>query len=158
MISKNEIIKPYVGTDFYVLGSTLECAKKLLKEQGIAFVQTSDIRENNGIKTPWIYLVIDENVSLCFVKGVLFEIVFENQFKGKLFNGAYIGMPMDELMALDSSIKYLDDDEYYSSDLGYWVEDDLDTNSVASITVFLKEVEMDDFFEYSWVSKYKNNN
>ena len=61
---------------------------------------------------------------------------------------------MSELVKLDNSVFYNEDDEDYISKQGYWVVDELDTNCVEEITVFLPEVEQPDFFEYSWIVEY----
>ena len=46
---------------------------------------------------------------------------------------------------------YNDDEEDYESELGYWVEDDLDTNRIMRITIFIKEVlDEEVFFTYDW--------
>ena len=45
----------------------------------------------------------------------------------------------------------LDFQEEYVSDYGYWPEDDPETHSIISISVFIREVENDDiFYSYEW--------
>ena len=61
---------------------------------------------------------------------------------------------MEVLEGIDSSLEYNDDDEMFVSDGGYWIIDDIDTGKIKTITVFLEEVDSDDFFDYEWVSKY----
>lgn len=150
-------ITPYIGTDAFSLGSSFDAIKSKLKVQKIPFVQSIDIREFNNKKSYWTCLTIAESIILCFAEDVLFEIVFENNYVGKLANGAYIGMPISELSLLDNTLVFLEEEEYYMSEFGYWIEDDLDTNTVSSITVFLKEIEEKDFFSDILVSKYKRN-
>ena len=74
-----------------------------------------------------------------------------DNYIGKLFNGIFIGMSMEEAVATDSTLKYNDEEEDYASDEGYWIEDNLDTNEVSRITIFIKELlDEDVFFTYNW--------
>lgn len=158
MISYSNLeIKPFIGTDVFKLGSSFETVKSMLKAQKILFLQSVDVREFNNIRSYWTCLTIDDSITLCFAEGILFEIVFENDYVGKLTNGAYIGMSISELISLDNSLVFLEDEEYYRSELGYWIEDDLNTNTISTITVFLKEIEETDFFSNILISKYKKN-
>ena len=74
-------------------------------------------------------------------------------------------MPIDEARKIDSSIRYDDWEEEYVSDNGYWLEDDPETHSIISISIFIKEVEDDNaFYSYQWcegrtvgIGKIKDN-
>ena len=92
---------------------------------------------------------------MSFVDEVLFEISFENEYMGKLPNGIGIGNSMEELEKQDSSLEYNDDDECFVSAEGYWIIDDIDTGKVQTITIYLEEVNSEEFFEYEWTKKYK---
>lgn len=60
-------------------------------------------------------------------------------------------MKMDEALKLDSTLKYDDWNEDFHSDKGYWIEDNLENNTVLSITIFIKEVLDEDlFYKYEW--------
>ena len=60
-------------------------------------------------------------------------------------------MTMEDAISFDPSLVYNDDEEDYESELGYWVEDDLDTNRIMRITIFIKEVlDEEVFFTYDW--------
>ena len=150
----NDIIKPYIGTEVFKLGANIDDIKFYLKQNRISFVQ--NIEPNKGCVTeePWTFFVIARNIKLCFVKKVLFEIVFENKYLGRLENGITIGIPFSQAMQIDETLEYNDDDEDYISQHGYWLEDDLENGNVSSITVFLPDVNEDDFFTYEWVKKY----
>ncbi len=146
---------PYVGTDTFKLGDSLESVRDYLKENKVNFSQSIDLNKGCVPEVPWIFIEISDSITLCFVKDVLFEIVFENNYMGQLPNGGLIGMKMVELEVLDPTLEYNDDDEDFISKSGYWVVDDIETGRVTSITIFLPEVELDTFFRYEWVEKYK---
>lgn len=150
----NDIIKPYIGTEVFKLGANIDDIKFYLKQNRISFVQ--NIEPNKGCvpEEPWTFFEIDRSIKLCFVKKVLFEIVFENKYLGRLENGITIGIPFSQAMQIDETLEYNDDDEDYISQHGYWLEDDLENGNVSSITVFLPDVNEDDFFTYEWVKKY----
>ena len=58
---------------------------------------------------------------------------------------------MKEATLIDTSLRFDDWNEDWSSDEGYWLEDDLDTDSVLSISIFIKELLDDDEFDkYQW--------
>ena len=61
---------------------------------------------------------------------------------------------MSELEEIDKSLKYNEDDEDFVSKNGYWIEDDLDTGKICSITIFLPEVDSEDFFKYERIDNY----
>ena len=81
----------------------------------------------------------------------MFKIYFENDFSERLENGISLGMNIKDAKLLDDSIEYDDWEEIYTSDLGYWLEDDVESGEIISITIFIKELENDDvFFRYEW--------
>lgn len=151
-----ETIIPYIGTDTFILGMNLMKARTILKENGIPFSQWIDPHKGCTPEIPWTFISIAEkSILLTFAEGILFEITFEQNYSGGLANGIHIGTNMEEVNRIDPSLKYNDDDEVFVSRSGYWIEDDLDTNKIMSITVFLPEIEQEDFFEYKWVEKYQ---
>ncbi len=148
-----ELIIPYEGTQSFRLGAKYGDIKKLLKGEHLRFRQIE--RSNRGceVEWPWIILIVEESISLVFVKDILFEIVFEGMYSGKLANGACLGISLKELETIDDSLEYNDFDEDYSSSEGYWVTDD-ELGNVNSITVFVKEIEESNFYKYEWLEKY----
>lgn len=150
----NEEIIPYEGTNTIKLGMTLSEVREYLKNNKIPFNQTMDSNKDCTPPIPWIYITVESSFSMSFVKDVLFEMSFEGNCSGRLPNGVGIGTEMKELERLDLSLEYDDDDEVFVSKDGYWIIDDIDSGKVKTITVFLKEVEPDDFFDYKWVDKY----
>ena len=148
-------IKPFYGTEIFQLGSRLPHIKKYLKDNNIKFIQKVDPNKGCRPEVPWTYFEIDKSISLCFVKDVLFEIVFENNYSGNLENGIRLGMNILEAEKIDSTLVFDDDDEDYISKGGYWLEDDIETGKIVSIAVFLPEVDKDDFFKYEWIVNYQ---
>lgn len=149
-----ENIVPYKGIDTIKLGMTLSDVREYLKKNRIPFNQTMDSNKDCTPPIPWIYISIEDSLSMSFVKDVLFEMSFEGNYLGRLTNGVGVGTDMEALEGIDSSLEYNDDDEMFVSDGGYWIIDDIDTGKIKTITVFLEEVDSDDFFDYEWVSKY----
>lgn len=157
MYDMNSPIKPYDGIGSIKLAMTIEEIRVYLKNNHIAFDQW--IEPNKGIEPeiPWTIIRIDKSITLAFVDDVLFEITLQDKFKGLLPNGICIDMPMKEVEHLDSSLMYNEEDENFISDNGYWIEDEIESGNVVSITIFLPEVEQDDesFWTYKWINKYK---
>ncbi len=154
MMFLNDSIIPYIGTDSFKLGDKLESIRAYLKENRIGFNQSVDPHKGCEPEIPWTFIAISDSITLCFVFEILFEIVLENNYSGKLTNGGCVGMKLSEMQRMDPSLEYNDDDEDFISKNGYWVTDSIDTGNVESITVFLPEVEREDFFKYEWISNY----
>lgn len=152
MINSENII-PYIGINDIKLGDNLIAIRAFLKAHRIPFNQS--IESNKGClpEEPWTFIEFND-ISLCFVKTILFEMTFMSPLSSKLPNGVHIGTTLSEAQNLDSTIQYNDEDEDFISDNGYWFETDPDSNQITSITIFLPEVNDDNFFEYSWVEKY----
>ncbi|HAL03156.1 MAG TPA: hypothetical protein DCP07_07320 [Lachnospiraceae bacterium] len=151
----NETIIPFKGTNTIKLGMSLSEIRAYLKDNKIPFNQTMDSNKYCTPPIPWIYITVEKSLSMSFVDEVLFEISFENEYMGKLPNGIGIGNSMEELEKQDSSLEYNDDDECFVSAEGYWIIDDIDTGKVQTITIYLEEVNSEEFFEYEWTKKYK---
>ena len=147
-----EIIKPYTGIGIITFSMTYDETKDYLKANSIKY--TVDLWENKGCdpEVAWNIIRIDNCISLFFAKGKMFKICLENRFNGLLDNGICIGMPIKKAMEIDPTLKFIEDEEYYSSELGYWLEDDVDSQCITSITIFIKALlDEDQFFTYEWV-------
>ncbi len=101
---------------------------------------------------PWTIITVGNNadIQLFFAKDKLWKIVFQNDFKGSLPNGINLDTLIDEAQKIDPTLKFNDDDEIYESSEGYWIEDNLDTRKLWSISIFIPVVERDEFYEYKW--------
>jgi len=148
-----EMIIPYNGTKTFEFGAKYSDIKKIIKSEHLSVKQTERSNKGCDIDWPWIILTVEDCITLVFVKDVLFEIVFENPYKGKMNNGCCLGMNMKELEKLDNSLEYNEIEEDYSSSQGYWITED-EFGNIDSITIFVKEIEESDFFKYEWLEKY----
>ena len=145
------MIVPYKGLGNYSLYSSFEQIKKLLQKEGEVFVEEEWGNENGNDPVPWKIIRTNSKMNFFFAKDKLFKIYVENGFEGSLESGISIGTPMSEVLNLDAEIQYNDWEEDWNSPKGYWIEEKLDNNTVATITVFIKEVLDDDLFEkYEW--------
>lgn len=144
-------VRPFDGLDEIKLLSSLNDIKEYLKKNSLKF--TVEYQSNKGCnpEVPWTILHVENSISLMFAKDKLWQIYLEEDYKGILPNGIRIGMPIDEALKIDPSLKFDDWNENFESDNGYWLEDDLTNNTVLSISVFIKEVLDDDvFYRYEW--------
>ena len=145
---------PYKGFDDISFDMTIDEVRKLLRHKDIRF--NTEQWSNKGCtpEVPWEIIRAGQDISLFFAKGRMFKIYFENGFSGHLNNGISLGMKVEEAKAIDPSLQYNEWDEDYISNYGYWLEDDIETQRIVSITIFIREVEDDElFFKYEWCSK-----
>ena len=92
-----ENIVPYKGIDTIKLGMTLSDVREYLKKNRIPFNQTMDSNKDCTPPIPWIYISIEDSLSMSFVKDVLFEMSFEGNYLGRLTNGVGVGTDMEVL-------------------------------------------------------------
>lgn len=59
-------------------------------------------------------------------------------------------MTLEEAFTKDADLSFDKWNEDYESPSGYWVEDDPETHLIISISIFIKEIEDDDFEEHKW--------
>lgn len=149
-----ETIEPYKGTEHLNLSMSYEEIKNFLKREGIKYsVELWDNRDCNP-PVPWKILRIKGKASLYFAKESMFKICFEGEYGGSLINGIRTGMPMENAKTIDNSLAFDDNEEEYQSAEGYWIEDDIDTQNVATISVFIPEIlNEEEFFSYRWTNK-----
>ncbi len=147
----NTNIVPFVGVGNFMLLSSFNTVKTQLELAKCGY--TTEIWPNKGCtpQVEWKIIHCDNHLNLFFAKDKLFKIYVDGEFPGKLPNGIYVGMSMKEATLIDTSLRFDDWNEDWSSDEGYWLEDDLDTDSVLSISIFIKELLDDDEFDkYQW--------
>lgn len=155
MIDMTCNIIPYIGIGEIKLGMSIELVRNFLKNRHTEFDQWVEPNKGMVPEIPWTFIRIENSIVLAFAEDILFEIYLENKYRGKLPNGISIDMKMTDAKQIDQTLEYNDDEEDFVSKDGYWLGDLVDTGKVISITIFLPEVEKDDFFEYNWVKKYK---
>lgn len=95
---------------------------------------------------------IDNSLDLWFnlVNGKLFKITALKDYKGKLFDEISIGMHIDDVLKIEPSFIYDDFEEVYVSDKGIYIETDPIDNTVLWISVFVKEIDDEDFEKGNW--------
>lgn len=147
----SKIIKPFIGVDNYKLLSAEEDIINMLKTENISFDKETWSNDECTIKVPWTILRASNSMSFFFAKGKLFKIFMQTGFEGVLPNGISIGTDIGEAQKIDHTLHFDDWNEDWSSDEGYWLEDDIDTKTIISITIFIKELLDDDLFDkYEW--------
>lgn len=149
-----ERIIPFEGIESFKLGMKIEEVRSILKANKIPFNQTEQSNKGTTSNVPWVFITVDSSLTFCFAKEVMYEMYFENQYSGRLPNGVCIGMDSEELMNIDSSLMYNDEEEDFESQEGYWVVDDVLAKKVVCITIFLPIVETESFYNYEWVNEY----
>ena len=148
------IIKPFVGYNNITLKMNIEDVKKILTLENTKFV--CEHWPNKGCipEVAWDIIRINDKISLFFAKDKLFKIYFENDESACLDNGITYNMAIDEAMKIDSSIRYDDWEEEYISENGYWLETDVETEKIISISILNKQNENDDeIYRYQWCEK-----
>ena len=145
------VITPYTGTDSIKFSTTFADVRDYLKSQKIRF--NTEHWPNKGCtpEVAWDIIRVGDFLSIFFARGKMFKMYFENSYSGALVNGIRLGMSIDDAKTIDDTIEYDDWEEEYVSKKGYWLETDVETEAIISITVFIKEVENDDlFYSYQW--------
>ncbi len=95
---------------------------------------------------------IDNSLDLWFnlVNGKLFKITALKNYTGKLLEQVSIGMHIDDVLKIEPSFIYDDFEEVYISDKGIYIETDPIDNTVLWISVFVKEIDDEDFEKGNW--------
>lgn len=144
----NSDIKPFKGLGQINLYDLLEDVENYLDKNNINYNIEIWKAEEETIPNPWTVLFVENCINLYFASnGKLFKIYCTNGFKGSLPNGINLNNLLEEAKKIDTSLKYNDDGEDYESNKGYWIEDDLDTGKILSITIYIKEVLDDKVFD-----------
>lgn len=142
---------PFVGLDNYKLFQSVQEVKNELSANGETYKEEYWANEELTNPIPWVVLKTNSNISLFFANDKLFKIYVEDDNVFVLENGIQIGMSFDDAKRIDSELTYDDWNEDWNSPKGYWLEDDIDNQTVSSITIFIKEVLDDDVFDkYEW--------
>lgn len=145
-----EKLIPFVGTEHLKLYTALSDIKILLKENLINFFVETWANNECTIPMPWTIIHIDNAISLFFANNKLFKIVVFEKYTGNLDNGIRTGMPINTALEKDSRLHYDEWNEDYESD-DYWIEKNIETNTISSISIFISEVLNDEIFDkYEW--------
>ena len=136
-------IVPFEGFGEIKLYSTREDLRELLEKEGT----TSKI-----IFDDWIQYDVQDSVELLFhlKNDKLFRITTLDNYQGKLFEKIGVGTTEKELLEVEPSFVYDDFEEVWESEKGILIETDAETNTVRWISVYIKELNDEDFEEANW--------
>lgn len=149
LIFDKENLIPFKGTDSIQLYQTIDIVREALDKYQVGYSIELWESTSETVPNPWKVIVIEGVLSLFFAKNnKLFKIVAWDNYKGTLPNGIAVGMNISDAQKLDSTLIYNEWNEDYESDNGYWVEDDVESNTIMSISIFIKEVLEEDTFDY----------
>ena len=142
-IDINAPIVPYQGLGGIKLYSTKDELKDILSLPDVS----SRILFNTRIQYD-----IQNKVSLTFLlaNNKLFKVIALPQYQGKVFDQIKIGMTEEELLEAEPSFVYDDFEEVWISDKGIFIEMDPETNRVMWISVFIPELDTEDFEKGNW--------
>lgn len=144
-----EQLVPFNGTDSFNLYQDFSVATAILDQSKIGYIVELWESTSETVPNPWKVIVVENVISLFFAKNnKLFKIVVWDNYKGSLPNGISTGMDIATAQAIDSSLVYNDWNEDYESDNGYWIEDDVETKKIMSISIYIREVLDEDDFDY----------
>ena len=147
----HERITPYEGMESISLRMSYEDTKSVLKEKGIVY--RVEVWENKGCdpEVPWKIIQVEKGIRFFYAKDKMFKMCFEDGYEGRMANGIYLGIPLENAKKLDETLVYDEENEDYGSTSGYWLETNSDDDTVVSITVFIPALEDEDFFfSYKW--------
>jgi hypothetical protein len=95
---------------------------------------------------------IENQVDLWFsiLNGRLWKVTALKDYKGKLFDNIHIGMHIDDVLKIEPSFEYDDFEEVYYSPKGIFIETDPVEHTVLWISVYVKELDNEDFERGNW--------
>ena len=136
-------IVPFDGFGEIKLYSTRDELQKLLEKKGVE----SEVIHNN-----WIRYNIQNSIELFFhlKNNKLFRITTLDNYQGKLFEKIGVGTTEKELLEAEPSFVYDDFEEVWESEKGIFIETDAETNTVRWISVYIKELDSEEFEEANW--------
>ncbi|WP_167957278.1 hypothetical protein [Anaerosporobacter faecicola] len=139
----NSPILPYLGFGNIKLYSTMDELNNILKLEGVTSVVLNDT---------WIQYNVLDSIELYFHKKneKLFRITTLDKYKGKLFGKIGVGSSIEEMLQIESTFKYDEFEEVWESEKGVFIEMDAETNKVRWISVYIRELDSDDFEQANW--------
>lgn len=144
-------IIPFKSIDEFELLMSKEQIVSLLNSKNIIFCEERWDNSDCSVAVDWIVLRADNGINFFFANDKLFKMYVEFPYNGKLPNGIFVGMKMEEVQSIDKQITFDEWEEEWISPNGYWLEDNLDDNTVLNISIFIPELLDDEKFEkYNW--------
>lgn len=80
----------------------------------------------------------------------LFKLTALENYRGALFGCIRMGMRMEEVLRLEPSFRYDAFEEVYYSPKGVYIETDAENNTVRWLSVYVRELEREDFAAGHW--------
>lgn len=143
MIDKNAPIIPWQGMGGIKLYSTIKEMREILEDSAVKGTLLNNLWARYEISNT-LYLFVH------LVNGKLFKITTLEKYTGKLFENICVGMTEKELLETDPTFVYDDFEEVFESDKGVFLETDPETSKITEISVYIKELDDDDFEEGEW--------
>lgn len=136
-------IIPWKGAGGIKLYSTIRDLKEIIDDKNVSGVLLNKY---------WIRYEIKDKLFLFFhlLNGKLFKITTLENYKGQLFDNIHYGMSEQELIDSHPDFVYDDFEEVYESKNGAFLEMDFRKNQVSYISVYIKELDEEDFEEANW--------
>lgn len=136
-------IVPFEGLGGIKLYSTRDELKELLEKEDT---------KSEVIHNDWIRYDIQNSVELFFhlKNNKLFRITTLDNYKGKLFGRIGVGTTENELLEAEPSFIYDDFEEVWESEKGIFIETDAESNIVKWISVYIKELNNENFEDANW--------
>ena len=144
MIDVNAPIIPFQGMGGIKLYSTIKELRGILENKD----EVSTVVYHNM----WIKYKIADTLELFFhlANGKLFKITTLEGYKGKLFGKITVKTLECDLLELEPSFTYEDFEEVFESEKGVFLETDPISTETTWITVYIKELNDDNFVEANW--------
>ena len=143
MIDLNAPIIPWIGLGNIKLYSTIESLRDVLELESVKrFEYYKDL----------VRYEIQGEVYLFFNmrNGKLFKITALENYRGALFEKIKMGMNLKDVLEIEPSFRYDDFEEVYCSDKGIYIETDAENNTVCWLSVYVKELDQEDFEDANW--------
>lgn len=136
-------IVPFRGFGEIKLYSTRNELKELLNEKGV---------ESKIINDNWIRYDIQNAIELFFhlKNNKLFRITTLDNYQGKVCGKIGVGMREEEMLEIEPTFIYDNFEEVWESPKGIFIETDAETNKVRWISVYIREIDDEDFEEANW--------
>lgn len=136
-------IVPFEGFGEIKLYSTRDDLQKLLDNDAVVV---------EVINNAWIRYDIQNSIELYFhlKNNKLFRITTLDNYQGKLFEKIGVGTSEKELLNVEPSFTYDDFEEVWESEKGVFIEMDAETNTVRWISVYIRELNDEEFDSANW--------
>lgn len=143
MIDSYAPIIPWKEMGGIKLYSTIKDCKSIIERRDVKAVLLNNL---------WIRYEVDNKMYLFFhlVNGKLFKMTTLDEYKGKLFNKISVGIPEFELLELEPSFVFDEFEEVFETEKGVFLETDPIYHTVEYISVFVKELDDENFQEGLW--------